>query len=85
MVHLRAKSIDAERSSALTQHRLDHNQYLHGTCGSGHDEKHQFIRDSLVVLPIVIDPPIGFAVLRILVWVAGVTLAFSFSISSLLR
>ncbi|PBK82953.1 hypothetical protein ARMGADRAFT_1019370 [Armillaria gallica] len=85
MVHFCAKSIEAEHSRALTQHRLDHNHYLHGARGSAHDEKHQFIRDSLVFLPIVIDPPTGFAVLRILVWVAGVTLAFSLAISSLLR
>ncbi len=56
MVHFCAKSIDAKHSSALTQHRLDHNHYVHGVCGSANNEKHQFIRDSLV-LPIVIDLP----------------------------
>ncbi len=85
MVHFCAKSIEAEHSSALTQHRLDHNHYLHGACGSAHDEKHQFLHDSLVFLPIVIDPPTGFAVLRTLVWAVGVTSAFSFAISSLLQ
>ncbi|PBK79348.1 hypothetical protein ARMGADRAFT_1093229 [Armillaria gallica] len=60
MVHLCAKSIDAEHSSALTQHRVDDNHYFHGARGSAHDGKHQFIRNSLV-LPIVIDAPTGFA------------------------
>ncbi len=69
MVHFCAKSIEADHLSALTQHRLDHNHNIHGARGSAHDEKHQFIRDSLV-LPIVIDSPTGFAVLRTLVWAA---------------
>ncbi len=79
MVHLRAKSIDAEHSSALTQHRLDHNHNLHSARGSAHNEKQQFISD-LLVLPIVIDSPTGFAVLRTLVWAAGVTIVFSFAL-----